>query len=825
MSAAKMTRVFCVCVLFINTWARAEELSIRDVAGQPLAANVLRVIQSLDYLGTPLPKAKVAAIKSAAERRDAKQIQQLLDPHVLFGVDINPETRVKVRQGPAPAKLQQAGFTPLLVKVHNASTATKRLRLRSPQAGPVYAGASRFILARQQQTDLLDGADSKLAKGRFLSVAMFQDPPMKRQLSGLKVEYAIALIYSQEFGKREATIGFDIGQGTEDIGFRGQVPVLFDVRRAVRVKLKVHDEKGRASIARLLFRDKLGRVYPAQALRLAPDFFFQPHIYRASDEFVYLPPGKLSLQASRGPEYIATRQEVEIPDQETSEISIQLKRWIDPMNWGFYSGDHHIHAAGCSHYQSPTQGVTPADMFRQVKGEGLNVGCVLTWGPCYDFQRQYFSPKAHTLSQPETILKYDLEISGFGSQALGHVCLLDLKDQTYPGSDGTSTKGWPTWTTPVLKWAKKQGGVVGYAHSASGLMIDPQNATRRLLSSFDRDGDKRLEANEVRTALLPESLVAADRDGDKALSEAELIASHQRASAQLPNYAIPEMNGVGAMEIGVSAVAGACDFISAMDTARIQEWNTWYHLLNCGFPIKVSGETDFPCMSSRRVGQGRVYVQLDKQKRFNFSNWCRGLAAGKSYVSDGFAHPVEFQVHGAAAGDNVELKEAGQVSVDLSVAFAKAMPLGVAQGGVVPNSGRQNVGDTILLHQPRHDRMQVGGQRWVEVIVNGEVAARRQVPADGKLHRLKFQVLVKQSSWVAVRNFPQFHTNPVNVLVANRPIRASGKSARWMQEMVKLLWKNREKRILPAERGAAKQAFDAAIKRYGEIAKESPRGS
>ena len=62
------------------------------------------------------------------------------------------------------------------------------------------------------------------------------------------------------------------------------------------------------------------------------------------------------------------------------------------MDYGFYSGDHHIHAAGCAHYTNPTEGVFAEDMFLHVKGEGLNVGCNLTWGPCYDFQRQFFEP-------------------------------------------------------------------------------------------------------------------------------------------------------------------------------------------------------------------------------------------------------------------------------------------------------------------------------------------------------------------------------------------------------------------------------------------------
>ena len=42
------------------------------------------------------------------------------------------------------------------------------------------------------------------------------------------------------------------------------------------------------------------------------------------------------------------------------ELAFQLERWIDPAKYGWYSGDHHIHAAGCSHYKNPTEGVDPA---------------------------------------------------------------------------------------------------------------------------------------------------------------------------------------------------------------------------------------------------------------------------------------------------------------------------------------------------------------------------------------------------------------------------------------------------------------------------------
>ena len=58
-------------------------------------------------------------------------------------------------------------------------------------------------------------------------------------------------------------------------------------------------------------------------------------------------------------------------------------------------------------------------------------------------------------------------------------------------------------------------------------------------------------------------------------------------------------------------------------------------------------------MSGSRVGQGRVYVQLGKVDRVDFPAWCEGLAKGRSYVSDGYAHALEFTVNGKAAGDEL----------------------------------------------------------------------------------------------------------------------------------------------------------------------------
>ena len=811
--------LFLLLISFNSLRADQNQPDVEEVEGQPLGANVKRLISALDYLGSPLSESLIQNLTAACDQRDAKTIQQLLDSEVLCVVSLNPEVRTKVARGPARALLQQAGFTPFIIKVINHSTVTRQLQISSPQAGAVYSGAALNSLKRQAQTELNRNENTKNATDRFLEVELFQASPMTVKLSGLQVEYAIALVYCHESGKREATLGFDVGAGTQDIGFRGEVPVLFDVQPAVPVKLSIKDFDGKPSAARLEFRDQQERVFPLQAKRLAPDFFFQPQIYRLDGDTVLLPSGVLQMEYSRGPEYQRLTKKVTVSAEAPQTIEVQLKRWVNPREFGFYSGDHHIHAAGCAHYDNPTKGVSPRDMFNQVKGEGLNVGCVLTWGPCFDVQRQFFASTADRVSEPLTVLKYDLEISGFGSAALGHVCLLNLQDQTYPGTFGT-TKGWPSWTVPVMRWCKEQGGVTGFPHSA--LRVNPPQAAQRLLQDLDQNQTQTLNSAEAARGLLPSPFEKIDEDGDGELSLQELTLALEQAADDLPNLAVPEMNGGGAMEICVSTAEGVCDFISAMDTERIPEWNTWYHILNCGYPLKVSGETDFPCMSSRRVGQGRVYVQLGEVNEIDFSQWCLGIKQGRSYVSDGFAHALNFQVNGQAPGfEDVQFKEPGTVEIEAQVSFAPETPKAVAYGLLNPPEGRRAQGDTRILHAPRNTEFVTDGQRLVEIVQNGRVVAKQSVPADGEIHPLRFTVPVEQSSWIALRQFPQLHTNPVNVIVNQRPIRASRESALWCVETIKLLWKNRHKIIAAQERDAAEQTYQRAIRSYLQRAAES----
>lgn len=82
---------------------------------------------------------------------------------------------------------------------------------------------------------------------------MFDGKPMMETLSGLPLEYRILQIYSRDRGQREATFAFDVGQGTQDIGFRNESPILFDCAPAVTVKLEVLDVDGTPTTGQFVF--------------------------------------------------------------------------------------------------------------------------------------------------------------------------------------------------------------------------------------------------------------------------------------------------------------------------------------------------------------------------------------------------------------------------------------------------------------------------------------------------------------------------------------------------------------------------------------------
>jgi hypothetical protein len=763
--------LLCLAALVLPGAPRAELAKVTKVELQPLAAQANRVAESLERLGAPLPNEDRKALADAAKAKDEAKavatIQAILDNRCLAAVHLAPGPKGKgvalerIERGPARTELAEQGWRVFLVKVYNPKGIDGvELRATSPNAAPL----TRRSSSRPDPKVVSVGEVGK----RFLDIMMFNDQPLVRQLSGLEVEYRIIQIYCRDAGRKAASLAFtlqrDARPKSAPVATSSSLSLVFDCSPAVLVKLRVRDHDGKSKrdkrgvMAAFTFADHLGRIYPSPSRRLAPDFNFHFQVYRADGETIALQPGKYTVTWTRGPEYLVSRRIITVPSAATHTETFDLKRWVHPARKGWWSGDHHIHAAGCSHYESPTEGVTPEDMMRHLLGEDLNVGCCLSWGPCWYHQKRYFDGKVHPLSTPNHILRYDVEVSGFPSSHCGHICLLRLREQDYPGTK--LINDWPSWDLPIFRWAKAQGAVVGFAHSGWGLDVGP--------------------------------------------------------TRELPNYIVPPMNGIGANEYLVDVAHGMCDFISTVDTPSVWELNIWYHTLNCGYRARISGETDFPCIYGDRVGLGRSYVHLPG--KLDFHDWVEGIKHGRCYVSDGKSHLMDFTVNGLGVGlkkSEVKLAKAGKVEVKATVS-ALLEP--------APTPATEAIRNRPLTAKPYWDleRCRIDKTRKVpvEVVVNGHPVGRKEIVADGKEQEVSFTVPIKHSSWVCLRILPSSHTNPVFVLVGDKPIRTSKRSAEWCLKGIDRCWEQKQNNVRVAERAAAQKAYEQARAAYRKIAAE-----
>lgn len=126
-----------------------------------------------------------------------------LQKHVFLKIIINPEGRVKVERGPYVPELTQSKPRLGLVRVHNQSGGQPPLEVKLN-----YTGSD---------------------KNPF-RIEMVNSKTLSSQLSGAEIEYKLIDIQCATPGKREITLGFQAGKQTQDLGFRGETSVLFDVK-------------------------------------------------------------------------------------------------------------------------------------------------------------------------------------------------------------------------------------------------------------------------------------------------------------------------------------------------------------------------------------------------------------------------------------------------------------------------------------------------------------------------------------------------------------------------------------------------------------------
>jgi hypothetical protein len=100
--------------------------------------------------------------------------------------------------------------------------------------------------------------------------------------------------------------------------------------------------------------------------------------------------------------------------------------------------------------------------------------------------------------------------------------------------------------------------------------------------------------------------------------------------------------------------------------------------------------------------------------------------------------------------------------------------------------------------------------------------ATQNIAAYVKIADIMFDTRISKSSCVALRIIYSSHTNPIFVIIDNKPIRASARSAEWCLKAVDQCWTQKSPKFSAADKNDAKKAYEQAKEIYKKILSESP---
>ena len=243
----------------------------------------------------------------------------------------------------------------------------------------------------------------------------------------------------------------------------------------------------------------------------------------------------------------------------------------------------------------------------------------------------------------------------------------------------------------------------------------------------------------------------------------------------------------------------------------------WYHTLNCGFRTRDQRRDRLP-LHLRRAGRpGPLLREAGRQARLRRAG-ARASAQGRNYVSDGRSHLMDFKVERrrawARTAASCSSTQPGTVHVTREGRRA-------ARPRQPDDAIREPPVRPAALLAPRarpHRRHARGAGRGHRQRLSGRPAERSSPTA--RCSDVAFDVKIERSSWVALRILPSSHTNPVFVLVGDKPIRASRRSAEWCLKGVDQCWSQKQRFIAAAEMDDAKAAYDHARRGVPEVLAE-----
>jgi hypothetical protein len=284
-----------------------------SIAPQPYFANVKRAIDALATLGAPIGAADAARIAALTQSGCAISVdaaEQIVDRYTLARLAIDADGTGHVSVGGAERSLVEQGWRMFLVRVANSNSWIGDINFASTSQGP--GSMMSYTTAPRSHIGDALSKGPRIEKMWLLSQLYEAKPVMVKvlarqtvanvvSLSGIPVEYHIIQIFSRESGRRSDK--FVLSALPKSGGYRpdgGHHDFDFNCFPSRTVALSMRDADGRGCVASLVIKDKLDHVYPPQAMRVAPDLYFQPQIYRGDGETILLPAGNTRWKADAG---------------------------------------------------------------------------------------------------------------------------------------------------------------------------------------------------------------------------------------------------------------------------------------------------------------------------------------------------------------------------------------------------------------------------------------------------------------------------------------------------------------------------------------------
>ncbi len=211
------------------------------------------------------------------------------------------------------------------------------------------------------------------------------------------------------------------------------------------------------------------------------------HFFHAAGEFsVDVPPGKMTLSATKGFDYHAERQ-VEVRAGAVTAVTLTLRPLVDMHALGWYSGSTHVHMNYGGNLSNTLDNLRM--MSRAEDQDVLNElvankdNRILDW--------QYFAPGGgeHPISKSDPYLKVIVG-EEYRPPFYGHVSFLGLKDHLISpfttGYEGTAIESLYPSNTDMFRKAAAQGAFTTYVHAFAG-DADPLDGALGVAKAFPVD--------------------------------------------------------------------------------------------------------------------------------------------------------------------------------------------------------------------------------------------------------------------------------------------------------------------------------------------------